>query len=374
MHILTAKKIFASLALLIYMPSEVAAEFKPQYFYKDWRLPPYKTAIVEKGSGNFKLLVHKTATDKNDMQAVIKAKNIITEKPVLSLILIDENNNIIFESYGGGASKTSLIKGWSMTKSMTSIALGQALCEGMIDSLGDKASKYSKTLQGTAYGDATLKELLMMASGGTRSKNEGMPIANMNYDFGVLHKRTLRSSLIEFGVDHPNPANKGSFTYKGLDTAAISILLSDINNSKFQQILSRNVWRKIGAEKNGEIVVDKNNDALPQSGFGATASDWARLAIYIRDSAKTNSCFGNFIKDATTRQISNRSDHATAFQGYGYQFWTNNKFIQTKSAWLNGYGGQRIGIDMKSGKIIVMLSYEMGAVLPVYKLFDEWTR
>ena len=80
------------------------------------------------------------------------------------------------------------------------------------------------------------------------------------------------------------------------------------------------------------------------------------------------------MREATKAQISNRSEHGQAFRNYGYQFWTDNKLVTTPAAWLNGYGGQRIGIDLKSGKIVVMLSYKLGAVASMYKLFDEWTR
>jgi CubicO group peptidase (beta-lactamase class C family) len=261
-----------------------------------------------------------------------------------------------------------------MTKSISSIAIGQYLCEGLIGSLNDRAEKYSKSLQGTAYGDATIQELLMMASTGSLAVSQGQPEKNFNQDLMITHKRSLREAFVEFGRNHKNPASRGSFSYKGLDTVALSIILADIKHTKYQNVISQNIWTKIGAEKNAEIVVDKNNDALAQSGFGATPRDWARLGIYVRDNTKSNSCFGSYLREATTGQINNYSDHGPTFMKYGYQFWTNNKFITTKSAWFNGYGGQLIGIDLESGKIIVLLSYELGAVLPVYKLFDEWTR
>jgi len=363
-----------TIVVLLFSAGVSHAEFGPEYFYKDWQTIPYKTAVVSKGSAETKSLNAIKNVSQDDESIIAKAKRISENQPILALILIDSRNNIIFESYDEGASESSLIKGWSMTKSLVSVALGQALCDGTINSLDDKASKYSKSLEGTAYGDATLKELLMMASSGTQPKSEGMPLKNMNYDLGALRNRTLRQSFIEFGVNHPDPASKGSFSYKGLDTAAISIALADIKKAKFNEVLSRNVWSKIGAERNGEIVIDKNGDALAQSGFGATARDWGRFAVYIRDVHASNTCMGKYIQDATKNQIANRSQHSPAFANYGFQFWVNNKFVSNKSAWLNGYGGQRVGIDLKSGKIIVLLSYREGAVMPVYKLFEEWTR
>jgi CubicO group peptidase (beta-lactamase class C family) len=367
------KKLVFSAFFVALSSSASLAEYGSEYFYKNWRLPPYKTAIVNKGSSHTKPLPTKEVFDQADLDAIAKVKVITQNEPMLALLLIDNDNNLIFESYSDGATKDTLLKGLSMTKSLVSVAIGQSLCDRSIKSLGDNASKYSDTLQGTAYGDATIKELLMMASSGTVASDEGMPVKNMNYDLAVTHNRDLRKSFIEFGKNQPNPANKDSFSYKGLDTAALSIVLADNKKTKFQNILSKDVWTKIGAEKDGEIVVDKNNDALAESGFGATARDWGRAAIFIRDSEKSNTCLGDYIKDATSGQIINSSEHGKLFGKYGYQFWTDNKLVKAKAAWFNGYGGQRIGIDFSSGKIIVMLSYKQGAVESIYKVFDEWT-
>lgn len=350
------------------------AEFGPEYFYRDWKASPYKTEVVEKGPGPIKNLPVKRNLSSADESIVAKAKHISENQPILALILIDGSNNVIFEAYAGGADGSSRIKGWSMTKSLVSVALGQSICDGTVKSLDEPASRYSKSLQGTAYGDATFRELLTMASSGTRPTSEGMPLKNMNYHLGGSRTRTLRHSFSEFGVNHPDPSTKGSFTYKGLDTAAISIALADGAQSKFSEILSRNVWTKIGAEDVAEAVIDRNGDVLAESGFGATARDWGRFAIYVRDSRVTDDCLGKYIRSATGKQIENRSKVGPAFAGYGYQFWVANRFISTESAWLNGYGGQRIGIDLRSGKVIVLLSAKSGAVMPTYKLFDEWTR
>ena len=354
--------------------SGTLAEFGPEYYYKSWRLPPYKTAIVSKGSAATKPLIVNKPSNSSDLKAISQAQLIVEDMPVLALILVNEQKQIIFESYGDGATKNSLIKGWSMTKSLVSLTLGSSVCDGTIKSLDDKANTYSTALQGNEYGNASIKDLLKMASGGAKPEAEGMPYENMIYALSALKKGSIRSSFAEFGEKNSNSSNKGTFTYKGLDTDAVSIAIADSKKDKFQNVFSKNIWSKIGAENNGEFVIDKNGDALAESGFGATARDWARLAIFVRDNQKNNGCYGDYMREATKAQISNRSEHGQAFRNYGYQFWTDNKLVTTPAAWLNGYGGQRIGIDLKSGKIVVMLSYKLGAVASMYKLFDEWTR
>lgn len=166
----------------------------------------------------------------------------------------------------------------------------------------------------------------------------------------------------------------GSFAYKGMDTNALSITIADKTKQKFQTYFSTSVWQRIGAEHSAFMQVDRNRDASANGGMGATARDWARLAIYIRDKSRESSCIGEYLRTATSPQISNRTDTGNLFSSYGFQFWTGNQITQTKSAWLNGFDGQRIGIDLSTGKIIVLLSNELGAVRNTYELFDRWIR
>jgi CubicO group peptidase (beta-lactamase class C family) len=359
---------------LIHVSDFAAAELGPDYYYHKWRMPPVQTAVVNKGNLPVKTLIRAKVENTKISSLLKEAEKIIAKKPVLALLMIDEKNQIIFENYANGATEDSLIIGHSMTKSISSIIIGQYLCEGLIASLNEPAEKYSLSLKDTAYGNASIKDLLLMSSTGTKAVSQGQPEKGFNRDLILTKRRNIRDSFVEFGRNQKNPAQKNTFSYKGLDTAAISIVLADIKKTKYQNVISQNLWSVIGAEKNAEIIIDKNNDALAQSGFGATARDWARLGIFLRDNAKINSCYGSYLREATTGQISNKSDHGPSFLKYGYQIWTNNKFINTKSAWFNGFGGELIGVDLEGGKIIVLLSYDVGGVLDTYKLFDRWTQ
>lgn len=373
MKVMLKFKLLLPIMLFACNSNIATAELRPEYYISKWRMKPNQTAIVSKGSGPLRILYASKSVEKESPSIFREVRQSIENKPILAFLMIDENNNIIFESYMNGAHQDDLIIGHSMTKSISSIIIGQYLCDGLIGSLNDRAEKYSSSLKGTAYGDATIKELLMMTSTGSIGVAEG---GNPTPDFRnrvVQQKLSLRDAFIEFGMNHNNPAPKGVFSYKGLDTAAISILIADIKNTKYQNVISQNLWSKIGAEKNAEIEVDKNNDAFAQGGLGATARDWARLGIYVRDNIKNNSCFGSYLREATAGQIKVSAERITQFSKYGYQFWTDNKLIATKSAWFLGVGGQQIGIDLLSGKIIVRLSYDEKGVWDTYKIFDSWT-
>ena len=343
-----------------------------QFYTDDWFLPPYSSAKIARGSGTPKPLMPKAGLSATEQEIVEKAVTVTKKFPVLSLILIDSQDGIVYESYNNGAKFDSLLKGNSMSKSIVSVAVGTALCNGTISSLDDKASCYSKSLAGTAYGEASIRQLLMMASSGTIAKQHGLPRDGLNDEWAKTHKSTIRSAFQQFGIHQPNPSHLGQFSYKGLDTLAVSVAVADAAKMKFSAYLEKNVWKKIGAEMDALIWTDKAGDALGNAGFGAIPRDWARLAIFIREKSREQSCLGSYLRDATSGQIKTAGPTGGQFASYGYQFWTDNQMVSRPTAWLNGFDGQRIGIDLKSGKIIVLFSYELGAVKEIYRLFDDW--
>ena len=57
-------------------------------------------------------------------------------------VLVLENGEIAHENYANGAKAESQLNSYSMAKSFTSLAVGEALCSGKIKSLDDLAVIY----------------------------------------------------------------------------------------------------------------------------------------------------------------------------------------------------------------------------------------
>ena len=114
-------------------------------------------------------------------------------------------------------------------------------------------------------------------------------------------------------------------------------------------------------------MLEKDNKAIAQAGFSATARDYVRIALHlIRELNDKN----DFLTQATTPQISIGKKNAN-FRSYGFQIWTENHYSKN-SFWLSGMNGQRIGIDADKEKIIFISSYKDYDVTEIYKLFDQF--
>jgi CubicO group peptidase (beta-lactamase class C family) len=301
-----------------------------------------------------------------EKRIVSKAERLIDNNKTTAIILI-EKGKIVFEKYKSPANQNSPLFSQSMSKSITAYTIGNMLCDGKIESLNDPAKKYVPDLAGTAPGDASLKNILSMSSGtvdaimaGSHEDNEWQNIRT--------GKLSTKEAIVKHGAKDIEAGKE--FRYSALDTFTLGHVANATGG--FFESFEKYIWQAAGTEASGYWLYDKNGDAMSASGLSATGRDWARLAMFSIKQAKINGCIGDFMKDATTAKIPNNLRRVGfAFPSYGYQTWIGN-FRGKSSYWWVGYGGQRVGIDLESERIIVITSYREDYMADVYKLWTNW--
>lgn len=343
----------------------------------DWLKPPFKVGIVPKGDGSVRELGELKDPGRSTFSSVIAdAKELFERNSAIGLLLLDKDGSVVFESYKQGANPNSVMIGYSMAKSATAVAVGQALCDGAIKSLDDAAEAYSDSLKGTAYGQASVRNLLTMASAGKKPEVNGQAVHNLTSDI-LRHKtKTIRAGFKEFGGGGWWASNRGEFLYKGYDTYALGVILADINKQPAYSYFSKAVWSRVGAQADAAWLLDRDGDTATAEGFGATLRDWGRLALYVRDqsSADKQGCLAGFLREATSKKLNNYTQVNSSSKGYGYQFWTDNTFVSAPAFWMAGYAGQRIAVDPISGRTLVLIANIEDFMPDVYRLFDRFTK
>lgn len=351
-----------------------------ELIYRDWLKPPFKWAGVEKGTGAVRELPDVDPALRDSAKSTIEdAKGLVERHDVLGLLLLERDGSVLFEAYKQGAAATDRLIGYSLSKSATSVAIGQALCDGLLASMDAPAERHADALKGTAYGAATIKELLTMSSTGKVPEAAGQPVAGWTTALLRTQSRTILEGLVEYGSVGKDASKRGQFEYKNLDAYALGLAGAGASKQPFHNYFAKAVWQKIGAESDAAWLIDRNGDTATAEGFGARLRDWGRFALYVRDAVKAedgqSTCLSRYLKDATATQISNDSLRISKdFRGYGYMFWTENWMTKEPSFWMTGFGGQRIGVDLKSGRTLVLISNAEDFMPAVYRVFDTWTR
>ncbi len=282
--------------------------------------------------------------------------------------LLINKGRIVFEGYREPARSNSKMHSMSMSKSLTALVIGNLYCDGKINSLDDRAIEYAHWLDPKTYGDTTIRNLLMMASGMKKQGNHGQPIPKA---YQKLRGQYVSASwVISSKNNHVRTHEQGTnHLYNSGDTLALSQVTRKfgglVHNFNYY------IWSRIGPENEGSWMVDKRGSAISFAGFNASLRDWGRLGMYTIDMAKGRggSCMQEYVEDMLSQQIRNErrpGEAGRAFSGYGYQTWV----MQNGNAWWVGYGGQRVGINVELEKVMVIHSYIENYMVEAYDVFN----
>ena len=85
-------------------------------------------------------------------------------------MVVIRDSQILYERYSFGVGKRSTPLGYSMSKSLTALTVGRAICDGHIQSIDDPLKKYVSNLAGTSWGESSVRDVLRMSSGAYKTE------------------------------------------------------------------------------------------------------------------------------------------------------------------------------------------------------------
>jgi CubicO group peptidase (beta-lactamase class C family) len=292
------------------------------------------------------------------------AKIGFNDKAARSIILA-RNGRILFEDRAWHVSRGITPLGFSVSKSLTGIAVGKALCSGNIQSLDDRADKYVPRLAGTSWGNSTVRQLLMMGSGAIRTMPVGWKDASTSALHEAIYTGLMKADYVDAMIGADDKAGPpGDFRYSNYDTIALSLVVEGASRTRFAEFFAKEIWANVRSEKEGAWMHTQNNQVAAYVGFSASPRDWVRLGFYVLDSMEEDSCFGRYMREATKKQLT-----ADFFSwSYGYQIWTDC-ISSTDAFCFYGYGGQLLVMSLQ--KRLVMHAHSVshsvdGVWLPTY--------
>jgi len=251
----------------------------------------------------------------NELEKLISKEN-------TRIFIASYRRQIILERFAMGWLRNSTPLGYSMTKSLTSLTVGKALCDGKIKNLSLRGQQVAAKLGNTSWGLATIDELLSMRSGSSKhSTVDGWqdgagPVASWPLYTGSMSDDYY--PLFERFDGKLNPPG-AVYQYNNFDTIALGLIIDEATSGQFQEYFQQTIWRQVGSSKDGALLRSRKNQMAAHSGFSAAPEDWLRIGHFVIDEYKNeDSCFGQYLRKATT-DISKTPSSARC---YGYQIWT----------------------------------------------------
>jgi len=161
-----------------------------------------------------------------------------------SAVLVLQDGKLRFEKYWLTGGVTVNWLSMSVAKSFVSAAIGIALGDELIDSVEDSITKYVPELNGSAYEDVPIRDILQMSSGAGWNENYDDPASDINR---MGRKFALGGSMDEFVPTLERAREPGTYNrYNSMDTQALGMLLVRATGQSITNLHAEQVVVSVG--------------------------------------------------------------------------------------------------------------------------------
>lgn len=250
----------------------------------------------------------------------------LARQRVMGLMVV-QGGQKCFEAYQYQRTPDMRFLGHSFAKSLTSLAYGMALQEQRLPSLDVRADALAPALHGSLYGQATLRQLLHMASGVKfEDRYDGQGDTAVFSRVSALQGVAAAAQL----MTHRDAADGERFSYASAQTSVLSLVFQSVVGEDLAAYLSQRLWQAMGAAHEALWLQDQFGVVRASGSFAATLSDYARLGVLlahdgVRPDTGQQVLPQTYLQEATDWQRhpeAFRPGSATPMLGYGLHFWT----------------------------------------------------
>ena len=258
---------------------------------------------------------------------------------------------VVYETYRGALQPHTPHLAMSVTKSFAGLLAAVLAHEGALDPTAP-VTEYAPELAGTAFGDATVRHVMDMTTGVRYREDYVDPEAEVRF-----YSVAAGWSLPPKGYDGPTTIfdflktlkkqdeHGEAFAYKTCNTEVLGWIIQRAAGKAFAELVSERIWRKLGAEEDGYVMVDSTGFAMCGAGLNVTTRDLARFGEMMRLGGAFNG--QQIVPTAVVEDIAGgarREDFAKAgyvtLPGWSYrnQWWVSHNRFGAYSA--RGIHGQ----------------------------------
>ena len=278
-------------------------------------------------------------------------------------IVVLHRGRVVYERYFGVMSPHATHMAMSVTKSFFGTLGAMLVAEGSLDD-NAPVPKYIPELADTAYGDATVRQVMDMTVGVKYSEDYADQSAEIWHHVsagGVLPRPANYAGPTSFYAFLRTLRKQGehgqAFAYKTVNTDVLGWLVRLAGGQSVGDLLSTRIWQKLGAEQDAYMLIDSEGTEFAGGGLNAALRDMARFGEAMRLGGKYNA--QEIVPKAVVDDIrkgGRKSDFAKAgfatLPGWSYRamWWVSHNDHGAFMA--RGIHGQAIYIDPMAEMVI----------------------
>ncbi len=279
-----------------------------------------------------------------------------SDSDMLAITMVD-NGVIVRQKYFKERTPNDFLPSFSMSKSLIALLIGVAYDEGVIESLEDKANKYSKNLEGNSYGEIKIINLLRMGSGIPFSENYVSNSDIAQFSFGTIGPNSdVVNSISKFNRRSEGEGQK--FNYASIETAVLAeILREKVGN--LCRYFEKKIWQRLGAKSSAYWAVDSKGKVPGHAFFMSQQNDFIKIGVMLANEGLYNKqqiISKKYLSMATVLELQPtpfKVGKVNQISGYGFQFWIS-PIDGVFSMW--GVRGQRMYVDRVTKKVMLINS------------------
>ncbi|KHO66551.1 serine hydrolase domain-containing protein [Pseudomonas flexibilis] len=278
-------------------------------------------------------------------------------------ILVLHKGRVVYERYFGVLTPAGQHGAMSITKTFTGTLAALLVAEGTLDPQR-KVADYVPELARSAFGDATVRQVMDMTTGIRFSEDYADPNAEVWAHAAAgnpLPKpegyQGPRSYYEFLQTVRPEGRHGEAFHYRTANADALGWIIARVSGRSVAQLLSERVWSRLGAEQDAYISVDASGTPFAGGGMNAGLRDLARFGELMRNGGRHNG--QQVIPQAVVDDIragASREDFAKAgydlLQGWSYRnmWWVTHN--PNGAFMARGVYGQALYIDPAAEMVI----------------------
>lgn len=278
-------------------------------------------------------------------------------------IVVLHRGRIVYERYFGVLEPLKPHIAMSVTKSFVGTLAAMLAAEGAIDPSAP-VTKYLPEMRDTAYGDATVRQVMDMTVGVRYSENYADPNAEV---FAYARAGGMLPTppdykgprtFYDFLLTLQKEGNHGeAFAYKTVNTEVLAWILTRVTGRTLAQLTAERIWSKLGVEGDAFYTVDSIGTASGGGGLNTTLRDLARFGEMMRLGGAYNGqqivprAVVEDIQRGASREHFAKAGYKT-LPGWSYRnmWWVTHNENGAYTA--RGIHGQVIWIDPKAEMVI----------------------
>ena len=279
-------------------------------------------------------------------------------------IVVLHRGQVVYERYFGVLNPEGQHGAMSVTKSVVGTMGAMLVADGTLDA-NKKVADYVPELATSAFGNATLRQVLDMTTGLKYSEDYADPNAEVWQHSAAgspLPKPkdyTGPRTYMEFLLTvKPLGEHGQAFAYKTVNTDVLGWVIARVTGRNVAQLMSERIWQRLGAEQDAYFTVDSIGTPFAGGGLNTGLRDLARFGEMIRNDGQYLG--QQIVPKAVVDDIRAGGDKAAFAKGgydllkggsYRNMWWVTHN--QDGAFMARGVYGQRIYIDPKAEMVIV---------------------